>query len=90
MLFAVAIDALMTFTVRLGPQRVQDRIQESQSENYVHPCATALRQEPTIETEVPREVDEFARHIRRDLFRLEQHGPAQAVRGNLRGCFGEP
>ena len=71
---AQSIEALMAFTIRLGPKSVLELIEESPSVNRLHPLATALRQELGIKSRVAKEIEEVAKDIRRDLGKLRQLG----------------
>ena len=70
-----SIRALINFAARLGPSPMLELIQESPSERILLPLATALRRELGIESKVPREVEEVAKDIRKDLALLSQGRP---------------
>ena len=70
-----SIWALINFAARLGPRPMLELIQESPSERILLPLATALRRELDIESKVPREVEEVANDIRKDLALLSQGRP---------------
>ena len=69
---AMSINALIAFTIRLGPKRVLKLIEESPSASHLYPLVTALRQELGIESKVAKEVEEVAKDIRRDLDSLRK------------------
>lgn len=70
-----SIWALINFAARLGPRPMLELIQESPSERILLPLATALRRELGTESKVPREVEEVAKDIQKDLSRLSQGRP---------------
>ncbi|MCY4188968.1 MAG: hypothetical protein OXD30_10845, partial [Bryobacterales bacterium] len=70
----MSIEALMAFTIRLGPKRVLALIEESPATNRLLPLATALRGEVGIEVKVAREVAEVAQDIRLQLAKLKRVG----------------
>ena len=57
------LDALMRFSIKLGPARVLEFIQASPSANLLLPLTTALEQELGFEPRVALEVEEVARDI---------------------------
>ena len=59
--------ALLAFSVDLGPQRILDLIQASESGHLLSPLATALEWELGEEPRVAREVEEVASDIREVL-----------------------
>ena len=59
--------ALMDFSVDLGPQRMHELIQTSQSAPFLLPLKTALERELGHEPRVAREVDEVAQDIQREM-----------------------
>ena len=70
-----SIWSLINFAARLGPRPMLELIQESPSERILLPLVTALRRELDIESKVPREVEEVAKDIRKDLALLSQGRP---------------
>ena len=69
------LQALMAFSVAIGPERMRARIRTSPSANLLLPLTTALEREIGIEPRVAREVEEIARDIRRDLAKLRDTAP---------------
>ena len=61
------IQALMDFTLELGPERVRELIAESPSEALLLPIMTLVEEDLGLEPRVAREVEEVAGDIRRDL-----------------------
>ena len=66
-----AIDALMDFSVDLGPQRMLELIYASPSEPLLLPLTTALKHELGNEPRVAREVAEVAQDIQQQLKALK-------------------
>ena len=66
------LDALIEFSVELGPARMCDLIEASPSASLLLPLATALQRELGLEPRVAREVAEVAQDIRRDLAKLKE------------------
>ena len=66
------LDALVFFSVALGPERMRELIQASPSAELLLPLTTALEWELGLEPRVAREVEEVARDIRGDLARLRE------------------
>ena len=62
-----SLDALLEFSVELGPARVLDLIRSSPSADILLPLTTALEQELGGEPRVAQEVEEVARDIRKTL-----------------------
>ena len=67
-----SLDALMTFSIEIGPERMVELIQASPSANLLLPLTTALEQELGHEPRVALEVAEVAEDIRKDLARLRE------------------
>ena len=63
------VDALIDFSVELGPERMRELIVGSRSAALLPPLLAALEQELGLKPQVPREVDEVARDIREKLAR---------------------
>ncbi len=61
------LDALMEFSVELGPTRMNELIQESPAASLLLPLTTALEQELGLTPRLAQEVDEVAQDIRREL-----------------------
>ena len=68
------LDALMTFSIELGPKHMRALIKASPSATLLLPLTTALEQELGMEPRVAQEVEEVAKDIRRDLAILKQSG----------------
>ena len=66
------LDALMTFSIEIGSERMVELIQASPSANLLLPLTTALEQELGREPRVALEVAEVAEDIRKDLARLRE------------------
>ncbi len=64
---AEIIEALMDFTLELGPARVRQMIAESPSEALLLPLMTVVEEDLGLEPRVAREVEEVAADIRRNL-----------------------
>ena len=67
-----SLNALMTFSIEIGPERMVELIQVSPSANLLLPLTTALEQELGHEPRVALEVAEVAEDIRKDLARLRE------------------
>ena len=67
-----SLDALMEFSIEIGPERMVELIQASPSANLLLPLTTALEQELGREPRVALEVAEVAEDIRKDLARLRE------------------
>ena len=67
-----SLDALMTFSIEIGPEHMVELIQASPSVNLLLPLTTALEQELGREPRVALEVAEVAEDIRRDLAKLRE------------------
>ncbi len=63
------VDALIDFSVELGPERMRELIVGSRSAALLPPLLAALEQELGLKPQVPREVEEVARDIREKLAR---------------------
>ena len=72
-----AVEALMNFTVALGPQRMRELIEASPSPHLLLPLTTALERELGLEPRVAREVDEVAQDIQQTLATLRSHRTRQ-------------
>ena len=70
----IALKALSSFTIRLGPKPVLDLIEESSSRDLLHPFAVALRQELGIAAPAATEVLEVAKDIRTKLDEMRREG----------------
>lgn len=66
------LDALMRFSIELGPARMCEFIQASPAASLLLPLTTALEQEMGHGPRVAREVEEVAQDIRRDLAKLKE------------------
>ena len=66
------LDALMEFSLEIGPERMVELIQASPSANLLLPLTTALEQELGHEPRVALEVAEVAEDIRKDLARMRE------------------
>ena len=67
-----SLDALMFFSVALGPERMCELIKASPSVELLLPLTTALEWELGLQPRVAREVEEVAEDIRRDLAKLKE------------------
>ena len=67
-----AVDALIRMTVELGPGKMRELILASPAVDLSLPLTTALEKELGPEPRVPKEVEEVAEDILRDLKRLRQ------------------
>ena len=67
-----SLDALMTFSIEIGPERMVELIQALPSANFLLPLTTALEQELGREPRVAQEVAEVAEDIRKDLARRRE------------------
>ena len=65
-----SLDALVFFSDALGLERMCELIKSSPSASLLLPLTTALELELGLEPRVPREVEEVAEDIRRDLAKL--------------------
>ena len=61
------LDALMEFSIELGPARMNELIQGSPAAALLLPLTTALEQELGLTPRVAQEVDEVAQDIRKEL-----------------------
>ena len=68
---SAVLDALMEFSIDLGPARMRELIQASPSSDLLLPLTTALEWELGLEPRVAREVEEVAEDIQRDLTKLK-------------------
>ena len=66
------LEALIYLSVELGPARMRALIQAAPSANLLLPLTTALERELGLEPRAPREVEEVAQDIRRDLATLRE------------------
>ena len=66
------LDALMAFSIDLGPARMRELVQASPAADLLLPLTTALEREMGLEPRVAREVEEVAQDIRRDLAKLKE------------------
>ena len=69
---SAVLDALMAFSIDLGPTRMRELVQASPSADLLLPLTTALEWELGLEPRVAREVEEVAEDIRRDLAKLKE------------------
>ena len=69
---SAVLDALMAFSIDLGPARMRELIQASPAADLLLPLTTALEWELGLEPRVAREVEEVAEDIRRDLAKLKE------------------
>ena len=69
------LDALMQFSIELGPEHMRELIQTSPSATLLLPLTTALEQELGLEPRVALEIEEVAQDIRRDLAKLKEREP---------------
>ena len=67
-----ALDALVSFSVALGPERMRELVGASPAVELLLPLTTALERELGMEPRVAREVEEVAEDIRRDLAKLRE------------------
>ena len=67
-----ALDALVSFSAALGPERMLELVSASPSADILLPLTTALERELGMEPRVAREVEEVAEDIRRDLAKLRE------------------
>ena len=68
----VALDALVSFSVEVGADRVLALVRASPAAELLLPLTTALERELGMEPRVAREVEEVAEDIRRDLAKLRE------------------
>ena len=61
------LDALMEFSIKLGPDRMHELIQKSPAAPLLLPLTTALERELGLTPRVSQEVDEVAQDIRKEL-----------------------
>ena len=73
-----SLEALVTFTVRFGPQPIIELIEGSRARDLLVPFVVALRKELGIETKVAKEVDEVANDIRLELAQMRESKNLQA------------
>ena len=69
-----SLDALMFFSVALGPERMRELVNASPSASLLLPFTTALELELGLDPRVAQEVKEVAEDIRRDLARFRETG----------------
>ena len=69
---SAVLDALMAFSIDLGPTRMRELVQASPAADLLLPLTTALEWEFGLEPRVAREVEEVAQDIRRDLAKLKE------------------
>ena len=67
-----SLDALIEFSIEIGPERMVELIQTSPSSKLLLPLTTALEQELGRDPRVAREVAEVAEDIQKDLARLRE------------------
>ena len=66
------LDALMEFSVDLGPARMRELILASPAANLLLPLTTALEWELDLEPRVAREIEEVAQDVRQELAELRE------------------
>ena len=71
---SAGLDALMAFSIDLGPARMRELIQASPAADLLLPLTTALEREMGLEPRVAREIEEVAEDIRRDLAKRRDAG----------------
>ena len=69
---SAVLDALMKFSIDLGPTRMRELVQASPAADLLLPLTTALEREMGLAPRVAREVEEVAEDIRRDLAKLKE------------------
>ena len=69
---SAVLDALMAFSIDLGPARMRELIQASPAADLLLPLTTALEREMGLAPRVAREVEEVAEDVRRDLAKLKE------------------
>ena len=67
-----ALEALITTSVDLGPERMRALIEASAAHDLLSPLTAALERELGQEPRVPQEVSEVAEDIRRDLAKIRE------------------
>ena len=70
-----ALDALIAYSVQLGPARMRDLILASPAADSLLPLTTALERELGKEPRVPKEVEEVAKDIQEQLAKLRKAPP---------------
>ena len=76
------LHALMEFSIQLGPTRMRELIEVSESADLLLPLTTALAQETGEQPRVAREVEEVAWDIRKELESLRNDaGGGKPVKG---------
>ena len=74
------LDALMEFSIKIGPARMNELIQNSPAVLLLLPLTTALEQELGLTPRVAQEVDEVAQDIRQELEEIRNaHGRGDMV-----------
>ena len=81
-----SLDALVEFSVALGPARMRELIQASPSAELLLPLTTALEWELGLGPRVAREVEEVARDVQRDLAKAKE----AVAGGSFGGAAAEP
>ena len=81
-----SLDALVEFSVALGPARMRELIQASPSAELLLPLTTALEWELGLGPRVAREVEEVARDVQRDLAKAKE----AIAGGSFGGAAAEP
>ena len=81
-----SLDAMIFFSVALGPERMCELIKASPSLDLLLPLTTALELELGLEPRVAREVMEVAEDVRRDLAKLRQAGTGRSGEETLDGA----
>ena len=68
----MALDALLRFSVAIGPERMRELIQASPAAELLQPLTTALEREMGLDPRVPEEVSEVAKDIERTLAKMRE------------------
>ena len=72
LLWVRSLNALMAFSIEIGPARMRELIRASPAADLLLPLTTALEREMGLEPRVAREVEEVAEDIRRDLAKRKE------------------
>ena len=84
------LDALMQFSIELGPEHMRELIQASPSATLLLPLTMALEQEIGLEPRVALEIEEVAQDIRRDLAKLKEREPMATNKDQVKNPSGPP
>lgn len=71
-----ALDALIAYSAQLGPARMRELILASPAADSLLPLTTALERDMGQEPRVPKEVEEVAKDIQKQLAKLREVSPA--------------